>query len=163
MCAYRVFARRLMGRSGGEERPLCVWSMCIPVLGRNNSFKRVNIPAILRVWCSGLLKSRLRTRIWWAERRPGLYALFLKGQWHQGIFSLVKGTLWGNRTILSEHFKVAKAMTRGHGGNCQCCLRAVSGLEDALPSQNARRQCTLFVAEVSALQRKKLNLFVFFL
>ena len=115
MCAYRVFAIRFMGRSGGEERPLCVWSMCIPVLGRNNSFKRVNIPAILRVWCSGLLKSRLRTRTWWAERKPGLYALFLKGQWHQGIFSLVKGTL-------CKHFNISTGAFQGHQGNDQVCL-----------------------------------------
>ena len=46
-----------------------------------------------------------------------MYASFLKGQGHQGIFSLVKGTLWGNCKFLLEHFKGTKAMTRGHGGN----------------------------------------------
>ena len=45
----------------------------------------------------------------------GLHALFLKGQGHQGIFSLVKGTLWGNCQFLLEPFKGTKAMTRGHG------------------------------------------------
>ena len=30
-----------------------------------------------------------------APVRASLYASFLKGQGHQGIFSLVKGTLWG--------------------------------------------------------------------
>ena len=56
-------------------------------------------------------------------------ASFLKGQGHQGIFSLVKGTLWGNRKYLLEHFKGTKAMTRGHGGNRLCCLCVVSGLD----------------------------------
>ena len=49
---------------------------------------------------------------------------FFKGQGHQGIFSLVKGTLWGNCKFLLKHFK----STRGHGGNCLRCLREVSGL-----------------------------------
>ena len=43
----------------------------------------------------------------------GLYASFLKGQEHQGIFSLVKGTLWGNCKYILEYFKGTKAMTRG--------------------------------------------------
>ena len=44
------------------------------------------------------------------------YASFLRGarsgafQGHQGIFSLVKGTLWGNCKFLLEHFKGTKAM-----------------------------------------------------
>ena len=42
---------------------------------------------------------------------------FLKGQGHQGTFSLVKVTLWGNCRLLLEHFKGTKAMARGHGGN----------------------------------------------
>ena len=58
----------------------------------------------------------------------GLYASFLKGQGHRGIFFLVKGTLWWNCKIVLEHFKGIKAMTRGHGGNRLCCLREVSGL-----------------------------------
>ena len=37
---------------------------------------------------------------------------FCSGQGHQGIFSLVKGTLWGNCTFLLEHFKGTKAMIR---------------------------------------------------
>ena len=53
---------------------------------------------------------------------------FLKGQGHQGIVSLVKGTLWGNCKFLLEYFKGTKAMTKGHGGNRLCCLREVSGL-----------------------------------
>ena len=36
----------------------------------------------------------------------------LKGQGHQGIFFLVKGTLWGNCKFLLEHFKGTEAMTR---------------------------------------------------
>ena len=58
----------------------------------------------------------------------GLYASFLKGQGHQGIFFLVKGTLWWNCKFVLEHFKGTKAMTRGHGGNRLRCLREVSGL-----------------------------------
>ena len=58
----------------------------------------------------------------------GLYASFLKGQGHQGIFSLAKGTLWGNCKFLLEHFKGTKAMARGNGGNRLRCLREVSGL-----------------------------------
>ena len=61
----------------------------------------------------------------------GLYASFLKGQGHQGIFSLAKGTLGGNCKFLLEHFKGTKAMARGNGGNggnCLRCLREVSGL-----------------------------------
>ena len=52
-----------------------------------------------------------------SEDIPGLYASFLKGQGHQGIFSLAKGTLWGNCKLLLEHFKGTKAMTRGNWGN----------------------------------------------
>ena len=37
---------------------------------------------------------------------------FWKGQEHQDIFSLVKGTLWENCKFLLEHFKGTKAMTR---------------------------------------------------
>ena len=40
----------------------------------------------------------------------GLYAWFLKGQGHQGIFSLAKGTLWGNCKFLLEHLKGTKAI-----------------------------------------------------
>ena len=39
---------------------------------------------------------------------------FLKAQGHQDIFSLVKGTLWGNCSFFMERFKGTKAMTRGH-------------------------------------------------
>ena len=46
-----------------------------------------------------------------------VYASFFKGQGHQGIFSLVKGTLWGNCKILLEYFKGTKAMTRGEKAN----------------------------------------------
>ena len=47
-----------------------------------------------------------------------LYVLFLKGQGHQDIFSLVKGIL--NCKFLLEHLEGTKAMTsmtREHGGN----------------------------------------------
>ena len=57
-----------------------------------------------------------------------LYASFLKGQGHQGIFFSVKGTLWWNCKFLLEHFKGTKAMTRGHGDNRLGCLCEVSGL-----------------------------------
>ena len=53
---------------------------------------------------------------------------FWKGQGHQGISSLVKGNLWGNCKFLLEHFKGAKAMTMGHGGNSLNCLLEVSGM-----------------------------------
>ena len=36
---------------------------------------------------------------------------------HQGIFSMLKATLWGHCKFLLECFKGTKAMTRGHGGN----------------------------------------------
>ena len=52
----------------------------------------------------------------------GLYASFLKGQGHQGIFCLVKGTLCGNCQFLQEHFEGTKAMIKGHGGNRLHCL-----------------------------------------
>ena len=55
-----------------------------------------------------------------------MYASFLKGQGHKGIFSLVKGTLLGNCKSILGHFKDTKAMTRGHGGNRLCCLHEVS-------------------------------------
>ena len=42
---------------------------------------------------------------------------FLKGYGHQGILSLVKGTLRGNCEFLLQDFNGTKAMTRGHGGN----------------------------------------------
>ena len=55
--------------------------------------------------------------VWLGLKKPllllsltGLYALFLKGQGHQGIFSLVKGTLWGNCKFLLEHFKGTKVL-----------------------------------------------------
>ena len=70
---------------------------------------------------------------------PGLYALFLKGQGHQGIFSLAKGTLWGNCEFLLEHFKVTKAMARGNGGNHVHCIREISGLPS---SCLGRPECT---------------------
>ena len=48
----------------------------------------------------------------------GLYVLhFLKRQGHQGIFSLVKGTLWGNWKFLPEHFKGPKATDQGQWHN----------------------------------------------
>ena len=50
--------------------------------------------------------------------------VFVKGQGHQCIFSLVKGTLWGNCKFLREHFKG----TKGDGGNPIGCLREVSDL-----------------------------------
>ena len=55
----------------------------------------------------------------------GLYAIasFLKGQAHQGIFSLEKGR---KLKFVLEHFKGTKAMTRGHAGNRLWCLREVS-------------------------------------
>ena len=60
---------------------------------------------------------------------PGLYAFFFfKGRGHQGILSLVMGTLWGNYKFVLEHFKGTNAMTRRHWGNCHRCLHAVSGL-----------------------------------
>ena len=46
----------------------------------------------------------------------GLYTLFYKGQGHQGIFSLVIVTLWGNCKFLLEPFKGTNAKTRGHTG-----------------------------------------------
>ena len=55
-------------------------------------------------------------------------ACFWKGNGHQGIFSSVKGTLWGNCKCLLKHFKGTKAITRGHGGNRRRCLLKVSGL-----------------------------------
>ena len=59
---------------------------------------------------------------------PQTRVSFLKGQRHQGIFSLVKGTLAGDCKFLLEYFKGAKAMTSGHGGNRLRCLREVLGL-----------------------------------
>ena len=53
---------------------------------------------------------------------------------HQGgfllgtVFYLVKGTVWGNCEFPLKQLKGTKAMTRGHGGNCLCCLREISGL-----------------------------------
>ena len=40
-------------------------------------------------------------RTWWMSCRSalGLYASFLKGQGHQGILPLVKGTIWGKLYI----------------------------------------------------------------
>ena len=43
----------------------------------------------------------------------GLYASFLKGQGHQDIFSLVKGTLLDNCKFLLEHFKDVKVNDQG--------------------------------------------------
>ena len=60
--------------------------------------------------------------------KKGMYASLLKGQGHHGIFSSVKGTLWGNFKFLLELFKGTRAMTRGHGGNHLRCLREVLGL-----------------------------------
>ena len=65
------------------------------------------------------------TNLWMLS---GLCASFLKGQGHQGIFSLVKATLWGNCEFLLGHFNGTKAMTTGHGGNRLCWLCEVSGL-----------------------------------
>ena len=50
----------------------------------------------------------------------GLYASFLKGQGHQGIFILVKGLLLRNSNFQLEYYKGTRAMTRGHGGYCRC-------------------------------------------
>ena len=47
----------------------------------------------------------------------GQYASFLKGQGHQGSFSLLKSTLCGNCKFLLEQFKATKALTRGQEGN----------------------------------------------
>ena len=58
------------------------------------------------------------TQAWWL--------CFMKGLGHQGIFSLVKGTLWGNCKFLFEHFKGTKAITMGHDG--LYCLQEVSCL-----------------------------------
>ena len=43
----------------------------------------------------------------------GLYALFLKGQGHHGIFPSSKGKLWGNCKFLLRHFKGNKAIPGG--------------------------------------------------
>ena len=64
--------------------------------------------------------------------RP-VYASLLKGQGHRGIFSLVKGTLWGNRKLLIEHFKGTKAITKaGASVKYQACglLKHAWGLLD---------------------------------
>ena len=64
----------------------------------------------------------------------GLYALFLKEQGHQGIFSLVKGTLRENCKYLLEHFRGTKAMIMGGRQSpllpsyqaCDCFLQSFS-------------------------------------
>ena len=43
----------------------------------------------------------------------GLYASFLKGQGHQGIFSLVKGALWGNCKFLLWAFQGHQSNDKG--------------------------------------------------
>ena len=60
---------------------------------------------------------------------------------HQGIFFLVKGTLWWNCKFVLEHFQGTKALTRGHRGNRLCCLREVSGLCHSCLMPNSR--CSL--------------------
>ena len=45
-------------------------------------------------------------------RLIGLHASSVKGQWHWGIFFLVKGTIWGNCKSLLVHFKGTKARTK---------------------------------------------------
>ena len=57
-----------------------------------------------------------------------LYASFLKWQGHQGIFSLVKDTLWGNCKFLLG-YKGHKGNNQRHVGNHLHCLREVSGLK----------------------------------
>ena len=78
------------------------------------------------VYCHSLIMfGWIRRRYDWFVFTPGVNifhgqvsnASFLKGQGHQGIFSLVKG--WGKCTLLLEHFKG----TKGQGGNRLCCLR----------------------------------------
>ena len=44
-----------------------------------------------------------------------MYALFLKRQGYQEMFSFVKGTLWGNCKFLLDNFKGTKAMTNDQG------------------------------------------------
>ena len=63
-----------------------------------------------------------------ANPRP-VCLVFFTVQGHQGIFSLVKDTLWENCKFELEQFKGIKAMTRGHGGKRLRCLREVSGLK----------------------------------
>ena len=76
----------------------------------NNNYNQVNL--------FGSIPSQYSARPVW----------FLKGQGHQCIFSLVKGTLRETCKFLLEHFKGTKAMTRWHWGNQLQCLRKVSGL-----------------------------------
>ena len=56
----------------------------------------------------------------------GLYALYLKGQGHQGIFFLKLLKLYWSI------FKGTEAMTRGHDGGNRKCLHEVSGLDGIL-------------------------------
>ena len=85
---------------------------------------------------------------------------FLKVQGHQGIFSQVKGTLWGNCKLLLEHFKGIKAITKGHGGNRLCYLHELLSLKWSLSHFFSRHNTsppTLFndfpfIAEQNATQ-----------
>ena len=84
------------------------------------------------------------------KQSAGLYASLLKGQGNQGIFSLAKGTLWGNCEFLL--FKGSEAMTRGNRGNRVHCLREVSGLNLYIESTYFLRLQNLAVFSVNVLQ-----------
>ena len=107
----------------------CVARFFVPLQSRNeNSWSEMALFGFIKNHCTWLRHKspHLCGSMAKFHHVCGLYALFLKGQGHQGIFSLVKGTLWGN--FFCEHFKGTKAMTRGHGGNRLCCVLEVAGL-----------------------------------
>ena len=88
-----------------------------------------------------------------------VYASFLKGQGHQVIFSLGKGTLLGNCKFLLSAFQ-------GHQGNRLGCLRVVSGLSlrylNIIISYRTKEWC-LVAPYGNFSQNRMVFLLVFFL
>ena len=98
-----------------------------------HKIKLLFLPLFLRVWmvqnAQPLLAKHNKTK---PLLFPGLYDSFLKGQGHQGIFSSIKGTQWGNCKLLQELFKGTKAMGRVAityvaPVKCQACVSIVLG------------------------------------
>ena len=90
-------------------------NLSYPVVGLHNqknlSLILMNLVPIVCWLC--LFKSEGTKKVVSYYYITGLYASFLKGQGHLGIFSLVKGTLWRICKFLLGHFKVTKQWPGG--------------------------------------------------
>ena len=99
--------------------------------GRPTQWCHIDVQRLLNIKNS---KTKINTIPWLHLIKPTtvLYASFLKGQEHQGISSLVRGTLLGNCKFLTWALQGHQGNDQGawrHGGNRLCCLSEVFGLQ----------------------------------